>query len=311
MKHVIFGTGQIGNRIATVLRDQGHQVRMVSRSAKAPAGIEAVAGDARDAAFAREVARDAAVIYDTLNPQYHQWKTQLLPLGNGPLQAAIANKAKLVALDCLYMYGPPTGPMSETTPVTPSSVKGQLRKELATMRLDEMAKGNVAVAIARASDFFGPDLPLSWLGHRFFQRAIAGKPTECLGDPDQLHSYTYADDVAAALVTLGASSETGIWHVPTVAAMTTRELANEIGRAMNLSIVVKRMSRFTLRAAGLFVPFMRELPEMAYQWEMPFVIDDAKFRARFGVTPTPLAEQIATTVAWARRELGTAQRMAA
>jgi nucleoside-diphosphate-sugar epimerase len=93
--------------------------------------------------------------------------------------------------------------------------------------------------------------------------------------------------------------------------MTTRELATEIGRAMNLAIEIKRMSRFTLRAAGLFVPFMRELPEMAYQWEMPFVIDDAKFRARFGTAPTPLADQIATTVAWARRVFGSTERMAA
>lgn len=299
MKHVIFGTGQIGNRVATLLHAQGHQVRMVSRSAKAPAGIEAVAGDARDVAFAREVARDADVIYDTLNPPYHQWKRDLVKLGRGPLEAAITNRAKLVALDCLYMYGAPSGPMSETSPVTPCSVKGELRAELATLRLEAMARGDVQVAIARASDFFGAELPLSWLGTRFFSRALAGKTTECLGDPDQPHSYTYADDVASALVTLGGDA-TGIWHVPTLPAISTRALVDEIGRALTLTIEIKRMSRLTLRAAGVFVPFMRELPEMAYQWEMPFTIDDSKFRARFGATPTPLAEQIATTVAWAR-----------
>ena len=68
--HVIFGTGQIGTRIAQRLVARGHRVRMVSRSAKAPAGIEAVAGDARDTAFAIEAARGAAVVYDTLNPLY-------------------------------------------------------------------------------------------------------------------------------------------------------------------------------------------------------------------------------------------------
>jgi hypothetical protein len=66
-----------------------------------------------------------------------------------------------------------------------------------------------------------------------------------------------------------------------------------------------------LRAIGLVMPFMRELPEMAYQWEVPFVIDDAKFRARFGTAPTPLAEQIATTAAWARRTYGATNRQKA
>jgi nucleoside-diphosphate-sugar epimerase len=303
--HVIFGTGQIGNRIAQRLVARGHRVRMVSRSAKAPAGVEAIAGDARDVKFASEAARGAAVVYDTLNPLYQDWKRDLLTLGTGPLRAAIASGAKLVALDCLYMYGAPVGPMREDTAVEPCSAKGALRAELAALRLDAMARGEAQVAIARASDFFGPDLPNSWFGHRFFARAFAGKTTECLGDPDQLHSYTYADDVATALVELGAVADaTRVWHVPTLPAMTTRALAERVGRALDLSIAVKRMPRLMLRAVGLVMPFMRELPEMAYQWEVPFVIDDAKFRTRFGIAPTPLADQIATTVAWARRTYG-------
>ena len=300
--HVIFGTGQIGNRIAQRLVARGHRVRMVSRSAKAPAGVEAIAGDARDVAFASEAAHGAAVVYDTLNPLYQDWKRDLLPLGEGPLRAAIANRAKLVALDCLYMYGAPASAMREDSAVEPCSRKGALRAELAALRLDAMARGDVQVAIARASDFFGPDLPNSWFGHRFFARAFAHKTTECLGDPDQLHSYTYADDVATALVELGTAADaTGVWHVPTLPAMTTRSLVDQIGRALDMPIAVKRMPRLMLRALGLVMPFMRELPEMAYQWEMPFVLDDAKFRARFGTTPTPLADQIATTLAWARQ----------
>ncbi|HET9987310.1 MAG TPA: NAD(P)H-binding protein, partial [Kofleriaceae bacterium] len=119
--HVIFGTGQIGTRLAQLLAARGHRVRMVSRSAKAPAGIEAVAGDARDTAFAIEAARGAAVVYDTLNPLYPDWKRDLVALGRGPLAAATAHGAKLVALDCLYMYGAPAGPMTETSPVAPVS----------------------------------------------------------------------------------------------------------------------------------------------------------------------------------------------
>lgn len=299
--HVVFGTGQIGTRIAQRLVARGERVRIVSRSAKPQPGIEAVAGDARDTAFAVEAARGASVVYDTLNPLYPDWKRDLVALGRGPLAAATAHEARLVALDCLYMYGAPTGPMTETSPVAPVSKKGALRAELAAMRLDALAKGT-QVAIARASDFFGPALPNSWFGTRFFERALAGKTAELLGDPEQLHSYTYAEDVASAMLELaGAADATGVWHVPTLPAMTSRELATRIGDALGRPVAIKRMPRLLVRALGVVMPLMRELPEMAYQWEMPFVLDDSKFRARFGTAPTPLADQIATTIAWARR----------
>jgi hypothetical protein len=42
---------------------------------------------------------------------------------------------------------------------------------------------------------------------------------------------------------------------------------------------------------------------MAYQWEEPFVVDDARFRARFGELATPLDVAARETVAWARERL--------
>jgi nucleoside-diphosphate-sugar epimerase len=299
--HVIFGSGQIGQRIARTLVAQGKRVRVVSRTPRPPQGADRAAGDARDPAFAAKAAAGAAVVYDCMNPLYQDWKRDLLALGRGSLAAAQASGAKLVALDCLYMYGTPAGPMSETTAMVPASRKGQLRADLASLRL----AAKIPVAIARGSDFFGPDLPTSWFGNRFFGRALAGKTTECLGDPDQPHSYTYADDVADALVTLGAAADaTGVWHVPTVPAMTSRELAGAIGAELGHPVKIAQMSPLLLPVLGVAMPFMRELPEMRYQWEAPFVIDDSKFRARFGAVPTPLAQQIATTVAWARERLG-------
>jgi nucleoside-diphosphate-sugar epimerase len=114
---------------------------------------------------------------------------------------------------------------------------------------------------------------------------------ELLGDPDQPHSYSFADDVATGLVALATSDATGIWHLPTLPATTTRELAARLVPNPKLT----RLSPLLLRAIGIFQPFMKELIEMGYQWEKPFVLDDSKFRARFGIEPTPLAEQVAAT----------------
>jgi hypothetical protein len=58
--------------------------------------------------------------------------------------------------------------------------------------------------------------------------------------------------------------------------------------------------RLVLHAVGVFSPYMREVAEMAYQWDVPFVIDDARFRAAFGQGPTPVEEAVAATASWAR-----------
>lgn len=303
--HVVFGSGQIGSRIAQRLLDAGHRVRVVSRNPRPPAGGESAAGDARDLEFAARAAAGATAIYDTTNPLYHHWKKELVALGRGPLHAATTVGAPLVALDCLYMYGSPDGPMRETTPMKPVAKKGVLRAELAQLRLDAIARGT-HVAIVRASDFFGPDLPASWWSARFFTRVRAGKSAECIGDPDMPHSYTYAEDVARAMVTIGLAYAAGdrdldgIWHVPTVPAESTRQLATRIGRALGVEVKLSPISPLMLRAIGIVLPFMGELREMAYQWQVPYVIDDAKFRARFPeFVPTPIEQQISATVAWA------------
>ncbi len=55
-----------------------------------------------------------------------------------------------------------------------------------------------------------------------------------------------------------------------------------------------------MRALGLVNPLMRELAEMSYEFEEPFVLDTSKFESTFGSSGTPLATAIAETIAWYR-----------
>lgn len=304
--HVILGAGQIGSRLAKLLVAGGHAVRIVQRGRGAPlAGVEQRAGDMTDLRFAVEATRGAAVVYDCMNPPYPAWPTQLLPLGRGSLEGARRNGARLVALDCLYMYGQPSAPMNEATPVAPVTPKGELRAQLSALRLDAARRGDVALAIGRASDYFGPALPNSFFSDRFFTRILHGKAGECWGDPEQPHSYTYADDVASALVTLGtrpeAVSEGPLWMLPTAPAETTRQLVERLGRALDVDARVARVPGAVKALLGLFLPFVREVNKMSYQWEAPFVVDDAKFRRVFGQRATPVERQVAEVADWARR----------
>ena len=52
--------------------------------------------------------------------------------------------------------------------------------------------------------------------------------------------------------------------------------------------------------SGLFSPIIRELIELTYQWQSPWVVDDSKFRAAFGLEATPLDLAVAATMHWAR-----------
>jgi hypothetical protein len=57
-------------------------------------------------------------------------------------------------------------------------------------------------------------------------------------------------------------------------------------------------------ASDLHVPLVREMNEMAYQWDEPFVVDDRRFRRRFGAAPADPGEAARDTVAWARAAYG-------
>jgi nucleoside-diphosphate-sugar epimerase len=310
--HVVVGAGQIGPMIARRLVARGLRVRMIRRGGTtgAPDGAELVTADVTDRAAAAEAMRGASVVYHCANPRYHRWAEELLPLSRGITAGAAAAGARLVVLDNLYMYGVPAdGRLTEDTPMAPVSKKGALRKAAAIELLDAHRRGELAVTIGRAADFVGPHSTLSVFGDRFWTRLLAGKAVETFGDPDLPRSYSYTEDVADGLVTLGlepAGSDAygRVWHLPAPAAETTRAWVTRLARAVGREPTLTRLTPFVLRLAGLFVPEARELPEMIYQWTAPYVLDDRAFRARFGVTATAPDAAVAATVAWARAHYG-------
>src|ERR1044072_8588143 len=95
-QHVIFGTGAIGLATLEALRRRGESVRLVNRcgTAPVPAGIEVLGGDASALAFTTAAAQGAQVVYQTLNPPYHQWVELFPGLQASVLAAAQATGAR-------------------------------------------------------------------------------------------------------------------------------------------------------------------------------------------------------------------------
>ncbi len=303
--HVVFGTGPAGRAVATALLDQGIRVRMVNRTgAPVLTGVETIGGDATDVDFARHVAADADTVYFCLNaPNYHRWAEEFPPLQRAVVGAARSADAKLVVLENLYMYGPSTGLLRETTPVNPTSAKSRTRAAMSAELLDAHQRGEVRVVIGRASDFVGPGVRDSALGQFVFQPALAGKRAQTMGRPDTQHTYSYVPDVGRNLVLLGTRPDAygQVWHLPNPETRTTRHVIIDVYAAAGQRRTdVTALKRPMLRALGLFNRNVRELLHTYYQFAAPFVVDDSAFRHAFGGQTTHWADIVASTVEWYR-----------
>jgi nucleoside-diphosphate-sugar epimerase len=313
--HVLFGAGQVGQPLARLLIDAGKRVRMAIRSPRGvPPGAETISGDATDPAFCVQASQGAATVYHCMNPPYDArvW-AELVPRWMDNLIAAAGRAgARLVVLDNVYMLGRPGGrPLDEDTPPNPCSRKGKIRARAAERLFEAHRRGDVLATTGRASDYYGPGGTTTHLGDPFWRPAIAGKRAWVLVNPDAIHTYNYIPDAAAGLMTLGCAPADVYgrpWMLPCAPAGTMRELVARFSRKLGHQIRLARVPRRMVKVIGVFVPLVREVEEMLYQWDEPFVINDRRFRERFQQEPTDVEEAAAATVAWARQHYATTHR---
>jgi nucleoside-diphosphate-sugar epimerase len=305
-RHVVFGAGQVGRALSAHLAGRGLAVRAVSRNRPSDLvdGVDWRAADASDPTAAAEAAEGASVIYQCLNAPYTDWPARFPPLQRGVLHAAEHTGALLVSLENLYGYGPTGGTvMTEDLPLAATTIKGRTRAAMTQELLDAANAGRVQIAIGRASDFFGAGVTTgTTLGERVFANALAGKRADFIGDPDLPHTYSYVPDIATSLATLGTDRRAigGVWHLPGPETVTTRELLDLLAGDVGHPVGVRNLPKLAVRAFGVFKPLMRELVEMSYEFDEPFVLDTTKFQATFDTVPTPLATAVSTTVDWYR-----------
>jgi nucleoside-diphosphate-sugar epimerase len=308
--HVVFGTGQVGHALAARLAGLGLAVRAVSRHRppELADGIDWRTADATDPDAATDAAKGAAVVYQCLNAPYTQWPQRFPPLQRGVLNAAEHAGALLVTLENVYGYGPTGGqPMTENLPLAATTVKGRTRAAMTRELLAAAEAGRVRIAIGRASDFFGPAITESTLGERVFARALAGKSADFIGNPGLPHTYSYVPDIAAGLATLGTDERAAgqIWHLPGPPTVTTRELLDLVAAQVGHPVGVRSLPKLAVRALGKVNPLMRELAEMTYEFDEPFILDTTRYQSTFGAGGTPLAAAIAATVTWYRDQAST------
>ncbi|MEU9887860.1 NAD-dependent epimerase/dehydratase family protein [Sphaerisporangium sp. NPDC051011] len=300
--HVVLGAGPAGTSLAGELARRGHAVRLVDRSGSGAAieGVERHAADVTDPGAARAVTDGAAAVYHCVNVAYHLQVEVMPRVQQAVLTAVEAAGARLVVLDTLYPYGETGGAvMTESTPWKATTRKGRMRAELDEKYLAAHREGRVRVVLGRAADFYGPGVLNSTLGGTVFPGALTGDTVLGIGDIDLPHSYTFIGDVASGLATLGEqpTGDGAVWHLPTVPAVTTRQvhsmIEERVGRPLNVTVVKEP------RPFGPFdETFMNEYADMFYQHTEPQIMDSSAIERTFGLRPTPLAEGLDATLAW-------------
>ncbi len=296
---------------ARLLVEKGHSVRVITKTGRSPEpGIEHVALDAADRARLTEAAQDATAIFNCAAPPYHRWASQWPPLAASLCAAAEATGATLVMLGNLYGYGPVDGPLTEDLPLAATGPKGRVRAAVWEQARKLHEQGRIKAVELRASDFFGPGVTdAGHLAARVMPRLLRGKPVSTLGNPDAPHSWSYLLDVAQALVEVAGEERAWgrAWHVPTEPARSVREMVDRLAAQSGTGpVAVGGLSPAVLGVVGLLSPLIREMKEIRYQFDRPFVVDASAYEAEFAVRATPVDEQIKATVEWWRERLGTA-----
>ena len=307
--HVIVGAGPIGTALSLRLADEGHRVRLVTRSASGPdhPHIERVALDATDAAALAEASAGATVLYNCANPgSYPHWEREWPPLAGSILAAAERSGAVLVTMGNLYGYGPVDGPMTRSTAA--ATVRPQGRAAGA----DVAGQPRRARSWSRESDR-GPrvGLPRTLVERpQLAARAVRERDTR-RKDRDGVRrprsaAHMDRDRRRRRDPRRAGQRRTGVGLCVDRAV----ESARVRSRGAAKPRAPRRCRRTTTATAAPLDPAHRRCGDpraarsvgVLYQFDRPFVADGTETTETFGITPTawePLLEE--TAHAWRAR----------
>jgi nucleoside-diphosphate-sugar epimerase len=300
MLQTILGSGgAIGIPLARELRAYTDKIRLVSRSPKKVSETdELFPADFSDPSQIDRAVAGSGIVYVTVGFEYNikVWRATWPPFLKAVIESCERHNAKLVFFDNVYMYGKNAIPfMTETSPIDPPSRKGEVRAQLREMILNEVEKKKLTALIARAADFYGPDNRNSVLNIMVADNFAKGKKAQSFGDPDRIHTFTYTPDAGKATALLGNTPDAynQEWHVPTTKEkISPRGWIELIASEMKAEPAIQQVPVWMIKLLGLFVPVMREFPEMLYQNRQDYIFDSSKFEQRFGTVATPPSEGI-------------------
>lgn len=287
MQTILGASGIIGTELAKALKTYTSAIRIVSRSPQQVNGTdELVAANLLDAQQTAAAVKGSEVVYLTVGLVYRTkiWRQQWPLVMANVINACKLHGAKLVFFDNVYMYGRVTGPMTEACPLKPDSQKGRVRAQVAGMVLAAIADGSLTALIACAPEFYGPGKTQSGVNAMLFDNIRKGKKVQWLMNDTNRRTFIYTPDAARATALLGntpaAFNQT--WHLPCSDELINgKQFIALAEKAYGKPLPYTVLKRGMLRLIGLFVPVVREINELLYQFEQDYIFDSHKFKQAF------------------------------
>ncbi len=285
--HTVLGaSGAIGRAVISELQFRNLPVRAVERNAAHPQ-LPAVAANLLNSEEARQAIVGSSHVYLCIGLPYRAdvWKLQWPMVMENVIDACAEAGANLIFFDNVYMYGPPPlrVPFDENHPQQPITKKGQARKQTVNILLEAIANGKVNGVIGRAADFYGPYAVNSPFYISFLERMLQGKAPQSLFPLDVKHTYAYTTDLSQALVMLALDPSTykQVWHLPVGEPITMNEATDLFNKVLGTAYRTPYLPALMQQLLTLFIPPIREVREMLYQFESPYVLSYEKFRKHF------------------------------
>lgn len=311
MKQTILGAGgAIGVELAKALSVFTSDIRLVGRNPKkVNPNDELFIADLTDRAQVLKAIEGSSIVYVTVGFDYVTkiWQERWVPLIQNVIDGCLQHQAKLVFFDNVYAIGGDNVKhIVETSPISPCSKKGEVRATVDKLIMQASEQDQLQAIIARSADFFGPIKDKSMVMNLIYDNLAKGKKAQWLCNKNVVHSISYAPDLGKGTAILGNTPDAfnQVWNLPTDSQKITGQGWVDLFAAeMQGSNGCQVLPNWMAKILGLFIPIMRELPEMNYQYDRDYFFDSSKFNQRFHYTPTSNAQAVKETVA-ALRGLG-------
>ncbi|RFS14178.1 NAD-dependent epimerase/dehydratase family protein [Emticicia sp. C21] len=293
MQTILGANDAIGTELAKALKNYTKEIRLVSRNPKkVNDSYTLLSADLTNREEVFKAIKGSEIVYLTIGFEYKLsvWQKQWPALMQNVIDACIENNSKLVFFDNVYMIGGDNVKhITEESPFSPTSKKGEIRAALDKMILGAIKVRKLQAIIARAADFYGAVKDVSVLMELVHKNLAADKKAQWFFNAKVKHSFTYTPDAGLATAMLGntPAAYNQIWNLPTDRNSLTGEewiqlFAKEMGKSDNYQL----FPAFLVKLVGFFVPFLKEIYEMRYQYDREYFFDSSKFEKYFNFKPT-------------------------
>jgi len=294
MQTILGASGVIGVTLARELKAYTPNIRLVSRNPKKVNDTDLLfTADITNRQQVFDAVKGSEIVYLVAGLSYKTkvWQEQWPLIMQNVIDASSEYNCRFVFFDNIYMIGGDNVKhITENSPFSPTSRKGKVRAQLDRMILDKIEQGKLNATIARCADYYGATGSNSVLMELVYKNLAKNKRAQWLFNARVRHSFTYVPDAAKGTAMLGNTKEAynQIWNLPTHGNAMTGEdwirlFANEMRKPDKFTVVPAWM----VSIAGLFVPVMKELYEMRYQFNREYFFDSQKFEKYFGFRATP------------------------